>query len=495
MSMKKLSVALASIFLISNGIFAQNVDDALRYSQLFYNGTARFMSMGGAFTALGGDLSTLTQNPAGLGVFRSSEFSITPQLYHIKTTANFRGPTNDYLYNFNLGQAGIVSKLISSGKEKGLISLNFGYSFNKTSNLNSAIRIQGISNTSSMADYWADMSEGLFYGDLEGAAGIAYDAWVIDTITGSNGRSFGTVFNNYGDNLSSIYGQNIRRLITNKGYMGEHAISIGGNFSNKLFFGATLGINTLNYTGHYEHLEKTDYEMDSGFNDFTYTEHFENSGTGFSLKLGAIIKPLESLRIGFAFHSPTIYKIDEYFYDNINSRFDGNDTYEMKNQPSRYNYALTTPFRVLGGVAYQIKKSGLLSADIEYIDYSTARFSETGDDYDYSEKNLAIQNTLRQTLNMRFGGEYRLDKIYFRGGYSLYGKVFEKGEENENMNHQSFSFGLGFREQNLYIDLGYVNLSNSQKYILYNTFTESPMANLNVRRNIFSVTFGYKFGY
>src|SRR5690606_1390115 len=133
-----------------------------------------------------------------------------PQLYHIKTTADFRGPTNDYLYNFNLGQAGIVSRLISSGKEKGLISLNFGYSFNKTSNLNSTTRIQGISNTSSMADYWADASEGLFYGDLEGASGIAYDAWVIDTITGSNGRSFGTVFNNYGDNLSSLYGQNIR---------------------------------------------------------------------------------------------------------------------------------------------------------------------------------------------------------------------------------------------------------------------------------------------
>lgn len=493
--MKKLSVALASIFLITSGIFAQNVDDALRYSQLFYNGTARFMSMGGAFTALGGDLSTLSQNPAGLGVFRSSEFSITPQLYHIKTTADFRGPTNDYLYNFNLGQAGIVSRLISSGKEKGLISLNFGYSFNKTSNLNSTTRIQGISNTSSMADYWADASEGLFYGDLEGASGIAYDAWVIDTITGSNGRSFGTVFNNYGDNLSSLYGQNIRRLITNKGYMGEHAISIGGNFSNKLFFGATLGINTLNYTGHYEHLEKTDYEMDSGFNDFTYTEHFENTGTGFSLKLGAIIKPVESLRIGLAFHSPTIYKIDEYFYDNINSRFDGSDTYEMKNQPVRYNYALTTPFRALGGVAYQIKKSGLVSADIEYIDYSTARFSETGDDFDYSEKNLAIQNTLKQTVNLRFGGEYRLNKLYFRGGYALYGKVFEKGEENENMDHTSFSFGLGFREQNLYIDLGYVNLRNTQNYILYNTFTESPMAQLNTRRNIFSVTFGYRFGY
>ncbi len=493
--MKKIIVALAFIFLAFPGIFAQNVDDALRYSQIFYNGTSRFMSMGGAFTALGGDMSTLTQNPAGLGVFRSSEISLTPQLFHIKNDADFNGSTSDYLYNFNLGQAGIVSKLISTSKETGLISLNFGYSFNKTSNLNSTIRIQGISNKSSMADYWADNSEGTFYGDLNGAEGIAYDAWIIDTITGSNARSYGTVFNNYGDNLTSVYGQNIRRLITNKGYTGEHAISIGGNISNKIFFGATLGINRLNYTGHYEHLEKADYEMDSGFNNFTYTEHFENTGTGINFKIGAIVKPVESLRIGFAFHSPTVYKIDEYYYDNINSRFDGNETYEVKNDPMRYNYSLSTPFRVLGGLAVQIKKSALVSADLEYIDYSTARFSETGDDYDYSEKNLAIKNTLKPTINLRLGGEYRFNKMYVRGGYGNYGKVFKKGEINEDLHHTSISFGLGFREQNFNFDLGYVNLRNSQEYILYNTFTESPAANLNIMRNIFTITMGYKFGY
>ena len=76
------------------GVIAQNVDDALRYSQIFYGGTARFMSMGGAFTALGGDISSLSQNPAGLGVFRSSELTITPQLFHIKTNAGFNGTSS-----------------------------------------------------------------------------------------------------------------------------------------------------------------------------------------------------------------------------------------------------------------------------------------------------------------------------------------------------------------------------------------------------------------
>src|SRR5512140_2062811 len=144
--MKRITLILAAACVTLSGIFAQNVDDALRYSQIFYNGTARFMSMGGAFTALGGDMSTFTQNPAGIGVFRSSEISFTPQLFHIGTTSNFHGLSKDYMYNFNIGQLGVVSSLIkNTTRTTGLISLNVGYSFNKTNNLNSSIRIEGVS--------------------------------------------------------------------------------------------------------------------------------------------------------------------------------------------------------------------------------------------------------------------------------------------------------------------------------------------------------------
>src|SRR5512137_2926767 len=109
--MKRIAFTIITAAIAFTGVFAQNVNDALRYSQIFYTGTARFMSMGGAFTALGGDLSTLTQNPAGLGVFRSSEISVSPQLFYNNTSASFNGISKDYLYNFNLGQAGIVSNI------------------------------------------------------------------------------------------------------------------------------------------------------------------------------------------------------------------------------------------------------------------------------------------------------------------------------------------------------------------------------------------------
>jgi hypothetical protein len=165
--MKKTGIVFIIVLATFTNGFAQLVDDALRYSQVFYTGTARFMSMGGAFTALGGDLSSLSQNPAGIGVFRSSEISLTPQLFNIRTTASLNGyNTSDYIYNFNLAQAGMVANIIDKSSESGLQSLNFGYSYNKTNNLNQSIIIDGTGEYSSMADFWADNAEGYFKDEL-----------------------------------------------------------------------------------------------------------------------------------------------------------------------------------------------------------------------------------------------------------------------------------------------------------------------------------------
>jgi len=494
--MKRINLLIIAVFSLSTLISAQNVDDALRYSRLYYGGTARFMSMGGAFTALGGDISSLSQNPAGLGVFRSSEFTITPQLLHNKVNASFNGISSDYLYNFNLNQGGIVSNLISNSNETGLITLNFGYSFNKTNNLNKSTLIHGDGTTSSIVDSWALRSEGLLKDDLKDEPGMAYDAWLTNPITGSGGLSYGTVYSNYGQNASE-YNQNIRRLITDEGYTGEHAFSIGGNYSNKIFFGATLGINRIKFSSHIEHLESTDIALPSEFKNFTYTDHFENKGTGYALKMGAIIKPVEAVRIGLAFHSPTFYRIEETFFKNITSNFTNGGHHDWSIETQRYSYNLTTPFRALAGVAVQIKKIALLSADYEFVDYSIARFADAGDDYDYSEKNLFIKQSLKSTSNIRLGGEVRLNKLYLRSGYGYYGKAFQSGEDNEDLDYTSLSFGAGFREKNVSIDFAFTNFSSQEKYFLYpldDTY-EQALAKLSTTRNMFTVTLGYKFGY
>jgi hypothetical protein len=498
--MKKYAIVFMIMLATLTQGFAQLADDALRYSQLFYTGTARFMSMGGAFTALGGDISSLSQNPAGIGVFRSSEINITPQLFHIKTIAGLNGTaTSDYIYNFNLAQAGMVANIIDNDTETGLVSLNFGYSFNKTNNLNQSILIDGYSDYSSLADLFADKAEGFYKDELINVTDalesyLANKTWIIDTLSGSN-TSYGTVFSNYGDNPPSIYGQNIRRLVNFEGYTGEHALSVGGNLSNKLYFGATLGISHLTYSYQYEHIESTDDILPSAFKNFDYAFYYSNQGTGFGLKLGAIYRPLEILRIGFAFHSPTVYKINAYISDNMTSNFSDGGKYEASNSPFRYNYALTTPFRAMVGAAVQIKKLALVSLDYEFVDYSAAKFSETGDGYDYNVKNSVIRRTLRSTSNLRLGAEFRLNKLYLRGGYSYYGKAWANDDLNDNLDYNSISFGAGFREQNVFIDFGYTGMMNPQQYIVYDSTVETLISGMDINRNIYSVTFGYKFGY
>lgn len=497
--MKRIGLIIISVFLIFVGANAQNVDDALRYSQIYYGGTARFMSMGGAFTSLGGDISTLGQNPAGIGVFRSSEMTFTPQIYQINTTAGFNGSSKFYLSNFNLNQIGMVLNIVSGKKESGLMNLNIGYSFNRTNNLIQTVTIRGISNTSSMADYWAALGNkdgGTYYSDLGGAEQNAFDAWVMDTVTGSGGRSYATAFSNYGDNPPSKYGQTISRQITNLGSLGEHDITIGGNYSDKLFFGGTFAITRLDFISHYEHLESVNTPLLSQLKDFTYTDHFEDYGTGYSFKLGVIYKPVEAVRIGMAFHSPTWYHINDYWYNDITSHFTDGTHYEFSTTPSRFSYDLTTPYRLLAGVGLQIQKIALLSADYEFVDYSNARFSPSGDNFDYSNTNAEVKSSLKSASNLRFGAEVRLDKFYLRGGYGYYGKAFRSGEDNANLDYNSFSGGAGFRVHNISFDFAYTHFNYSQKYFLYPVdLNVTPAeANLTTNKNIFTFTFGYKFG-
>jgi hypothetical protein len=495
--MKRISLIVFVVLSVCTGLKAQNVDDALRYSQIFYNGTARFNSMGGAFTALGGDISSLNQNPAGLGVFRSSEFTITPLLFNIKTDAVFHGNSSDNLYKFGVGQLGIVSNLIT--RSSGLMSLNFGYSFNKVNNFDQSVNIRGVSNTSSMADYWAALGNkdgGTNYHDLIDAEAIAFDTYIIDTLSGSGGNGYGTAYSNYGDNPPSIYGQRVTRLISNEGSIGEHSFSVGGNYNNKLYFGASVGISKLRFINRYSHSEITDAALPSLFREFTYTDYTEDKGTGYSIKLGAIFRPVEAVRIGVAFHSPTWYKIEQYFYKDITSQFTDGAKYQASNEPSRFNYALATPFRVLVGLGVQVQKHALLSADYEFVDYTSARFSETGDNWDYSPTNTEIKNILKPTSNIRLGAEYRFNILYLRGGYGLYGKSFAAEEDNADLNYKSMSFGAGFREKNVSIDFGFTNFKYSQKYFLYpvNATAELAQADLKTTRNIFTLTIGYKFG-
>ena len=61
-------IAIITILLFSVKASAQTAEDALTIGQNQYGGTARTISMGNAFTALGGDLGSIAINPAGSAV-------------------------------------------------------------------------------------------------------------------------------------------------------------------------------------------------------------------------------------------------------------------------------------------------------------------------------------------------------------------------------------------------------------------------------------------
>lgn len=487
-----LIIVIASLSIILTAK-AQNVDDALRYSRVFYFGTARFMAMGGAFTALGADLTAISLNPAGTGMFRSFEATLTPNILYNNTTTVFNNNnSDDFRYHFGLNQAGLVSNIVSKSGSSGLVNFNFAYSYIKTNNFNENVTVEGISNNSSMAEYWVARSEDTYYKQLTGAEGIAYDAWVIDTLTGSGGYSYGSVFSNYGDG-DFHFGQTIRRLIANEGYSAEHAFSAGGNIADKFYFGATLGIGKINYTGHYEHLEADYDNVIPDFSNFTYTDHFEATGTGYSLKMGAIFRPVEMLRVGAAFHTPVVYRMSEYFYDHISSAFDDNMQYRYENDPMRYSYTLTTPFRAVAGVAVQIKKLAVVSVDYEFTDYRMARFSKSSDGYNYFNENQTVKNILKSASNLKLGTEFRVGSLYIRGGYGIYGSAFDEQEINKNLTYNSVSFGVGFRQQGFFFDLAFANLSSTMKYMMYNDEDYLKPADITTARNTFTATLGFKF--
>ena len=508
--MKKLIFVSVILLSVTVSAISQNIDDALRYSEQIQNGTARFNSMAGAFTALGGDLSTLSQNPAGLGVYRSSEFTFTPVLYNSKSMSYFKNNnTENERFNFNISQLGIVSSLSFSNKENGLVALNFGYSMNMTNNYDQAAIIKGIGNNSSMADYWADVASngytegGGYYSD-ELASNVpdtylAWNSYLIDTVSNLY-TTYGSAFSNYGGE-DPVYGQTIKRAISNSGYSRENAFSVGANISNKLYLGATLGFANFEYSSNYQHSETVPAEigLSSLLSSFNYTLTYSNTANGFNFKFGAIYKPIESLRLAFAYHTPTIYRVEEFVSDNMSTYFTGvtsrrsENSYSVSNTTSMYEYRLKTPSRTMFGAAYQIANIGMISVDYEFIDYGGAKFSETGDGYDYTGHNTDIRNYLGTASNVRVGAEFRVSNLYFRGGYAHYGSPWEAGDYNSGNSKNLISGGIGLRTGRFMIDFGYSSLFAPQTYILYNAPTETAIADIDNTTNNFSLTFGYRF--
>lgn len=496
--MRKIYFTLIVTLAVSFSGFAQGEQDALRYSQSFTGGSARFSSMGGAFGALGGDFSSLSINPAGLGVFRSSEFSFTPTLRYNTIETNFAGSVNDdFDYHFNLNQLGFVSSF-DLGNSEGWSNINIAVGYSRQNNFNTNVIIEGVNNSSSMLDYFADYSDGYFPEELNSFNEfLAYDTWLIDTVENMGFDDYETILSEYGNMANSTYGQVQQRTLNSNGTLGEYMFSVGANYGNSLFIGASFGIQKLYYHESNEHIEYDPDDHIYDFNSFTYYQDLYTRGRGYSFKMGAIFKPVEMLRLGVAFHLPTFFKLEDEYYSYIDASFDNVDSEGIKDYSSDspdlfYKYELTTPFRAIGSVAYQFGKRALLSADYEFVDYATARLRRGEDGENFNFENDAIKDAYRKTGNLRLGGEYRLGAISLRGGYAHYGSAYAKSEANKDASYSLISAGIGFRQKKFYLDFAFTHMMHEEQYFMYPSTNLVPSVNES-KTDKFLVTVGFQF--
>jgi len=479
--MKKVLFSLIAVLLISIPAISQNENDAFRYSFMKPGGTARFTSMGGAFGALGGDFSSLSINPAGLGVFRSTEITFTPSLDYSLVESSYYGTTReDMKYSFNFNNLGVVFAipLTSPIDQPGWKAINFGFGINRHNNYNQRWLAEGFNNESSLMTDFLNQAirEGSVSNLDDFSTGLAWDTWLLYQTDGQfdvdmpNGRVLQ------------------RQEMNTSGSIREFVFSMGANYDNRLYLGATLGLPSVKYEEASIFHETDRDNENSVFNSLTYTNNFRTSGTGINFKFGVIFRATDMIRLGGAIHTPTFYKLEDDYSASMRSSLNLADYTNYSSSPNGwFKYEVNTPLKAIGSLGLVFGSAGLISVDYEYVDFSKMRLRSK--EYSFSaENNIISQNYVAQH-NIRIGGELKIEPLSLRGGYAFYSSPYRSGV---NDGKQSVvSAGIGIRERHYFVDLGYAYSFFNEDYYLYDAQYVKPVNN-SFSNSRFVVTIGFR---
>ena len=464
--------------------YAQTAEDALRFSRVFYGGTARFTGLGGAFGAVGADFSSFSTNPAGIGLYKGSEMTLTmaPNIGYSSTVYNGT-EASDNRVNFGLGNIGVVFNIptYNINKSGALKHVNIGFGVNRQNDFNNVVVINGVNTENSLMQSYANtLNQGHtpdeFPFDIELAYGTnlvfhdsATDKYYCDA-------AYGGVLQN--------------KMITTYGSMNEFVFTVGANISDKLFAGMTFGVPTINYYENSIYKESRTSDTIPNFIALEYRYDLHTRGTGFNFKLGVIYKPTDWVRIGASVHTPTWYpSMRDDWSSSMQSVFTNTEWNAYQNSPmGYYDYRLTTPFRALGSMAFIIGKYGLVSADYEYVNYSQARFNSDFDNY--QNVNDQIKANYQSWGNLRFGTEWRISYFHLRGGFAYFSNPYTNNLNNSA--RYQVSGGLGFRSKHFFGEVTYVWSKMNQDYYLYDKTMVAPAA-ISLYTNTVSTTFGVRF--
>ncbi|CAN5793092.1 outer membrane protein transport protein [soil metagenome] len=465
-------------------LFAQNEEDALRYSRIGFGGTARFSSMAGAFGAVGPDMSVLSVNPAGLGWYNRNEITFAPSFYNNNISSTYNDSlSTDSRFNLRFDNFGFVfASKTDNTSENGWQAVGMGIAYNRYATYQANYAMAGRS-TTSLLDSWKKTAGGSGPANLDiFNEGLAYQVYLLENINGDSTQYRDTIPD--GDLLRQT------KTVTTRGGMGEWVFGIGGNYSNKFYIGGSIGLPQVKYEEIDSYREREVVDTTSDFDYLEFNQSLSTKGHGFNFKFGLIYRPIDMFRIGFAFHSPTYLRLVDSYGANMSSVIGGVPRSDEA-PDGNFNYSIRTPLRMIGSLALIFGKAGLLSLDYEIVDYSDSHLKSA--DYQFTSANAAIQSKYKAASNIRVGGEVRLLPVIFRGGVALYGSPYATGVNN-NATRLYITGGVGYRDPDdkFFVDLGIVTTTEKSNYYFYDQTLVNPVHNVSKVVNVV-FTCGFRY--
>ncbi len=497
LNMKKYIIICMGLLFGAPLVNGQTLADALRYSRQDIVGTARSMGVANSMSALGADFTALAANPAGIGTYRVSEFVLSPSIYNNAIEATLEnggvGPVRDSKGSLALGNASIV--IHNRPRSGSLVSSNIAIGINRIGNFNQSFQYRG-KTMGSVTDRFLELSYGVAPDDLN-----AFEEGL--------GYATGAIYDFDEDLIYTSDFENVpearvdkEQVINATGTTTELTLGYGANIENKLMFGLSLNVPILNFTEDKLYQENDGDGIDQEvplFNRLSYREYLTTSGFGFNFKFGAIYKPDKAVSVGVAVHTPTTFNLTDNYFADFTYSYTEDQFYEYSESSpdGTFDYNLKTPWRAIGSLGIVINKSGFLSGEVEWVDYSNAGFQfdvrGNGNFYDdfETEINQSIRNQVGSALNLKFGGELVLaSKFRARAGLGLIQSVFV----DDNSFNTSYHAGLGVREDRFYVDLGIQFFNLDEGFAPYLTADGvQPFVRKESNLTRLAITVGYLF--
>lgn len=489
--------------LVAPFCMSQSLKDLVGHTQSQLNGSARFTSMAGAFGALGGDLTAMSQYPASGAVFLHGEVGIGGAFFENTTKTNYFGKTlTQENSDFNINQFGINFVFNNTQEESDWGRVNFGFNVHKINNFDTQYNVQGTNTQNGIDQYFLHYANGINLGVIElyenetitdayrelgeiygfGAqqAFLGFHAYVINpnAATAEN--------NNYTSN--AIYSKLVHEyFLKETGYHRKYSFNLGSVYKNNLYLGANINWHKLD-NRKIENLNEYDYNANSNIYEITFENELSTDGNGFSAQLGAIYT-LDKLRLGFSYDSPQWLEINEELEQYIaTDHYISGKPYQDVIAPEFTNlyepYQLKLPAKLTASFAYVFGKNGLISVDYSTQNFQNIRFSDEQNSNYFNELNETIRSRFQTTQQLRVGTEYRLKRISLRGGFfSLQSALQSIKEANTG-----FTAGVGLDFGNKALNLALVF---QQQNTQYNLFDQGLTDSYNLFENITQFVVSY----